>query len=93
LDVFLDITNKKKNKTFYLKDFNSIEFKNLSFSYPNFAKEELKYLEIVENRIKSYSSDLSSYNKDRIHMIDEARKEAKQKNQIILKNINLGLQI
>ena len=92
LDVFLDITSKKKDKKLYLKDFNSIEFKNLHFSYPNFAKEELKYLEIVENRIKSYSWDVTEYSKNELHMIKETKKEAKQKNPIILKEINLKLE-
>jgi len=56
LDLFLQITKQKKEKRNLLDDFHIIEFKNVSFSYPNFAKEELKYLEIIENRIKSYGN-------------------------------------
>jgi hypothetical protein len=37
-----------------LENFEKIEFQNVGFSYPNFAEIELKYLEIIENRIKSY---------------------------------------
>jgi len=92
LDIFLDLTSKKNNKTLHLHNFSSIEFREVSFSYPNFAKEEMKYLEIVEKRIQKLSTDLSSYDKDNLHMIEEARKESRQKNPMILENINLILE-
>jgi len=93
LDLFLDITKLKKTKNFNLDSFSNIEFKNLNFKYPNFAKQELKYFKIIENRIKSYSWDISDYNKDQLHMVEEAKKEAKQVNSIILENISLSFNI
>jgi hypothetical protein len=54
LDVFLELTAEEKNKKLYLESFEKIEFQDVGFSYPNFALIELKYLEIIENRIKSY---------------------------------------
>jgi hypothetical protein len=51
----------------------------------------LKFLEISENRIKSYSSE-SEYGKNELTMIADAKKEAMQENSIILENINLRLQ-
>lgn len=91
LDLFLQITKQKKEKRNLLDDFHIIEFKNVSFSYPNFAKEELKYLEIIENRIKSYGN-IWDYGKDELHMIEEAKNEAKQTPPMILKNINLSFE-
>lgn len=92
LDLFLDISSPKKEKTIYLSEFQKIQFDNVGFSYPNFAKEELRYLEIIENRIKSYSS-LDEYRKNELHLIEESRKEVKVKNPQILENISLDFQI
>jgi len=88
LDLFLDITKTRDNKNRKLKELSRIEFTNTNFSYPNFAKEELKYLEILERRLLSYSSQ-ESYIKDELHMIKEAREELKEENPIILEDINL----
>ena len=92
LDLFLDLTQVKKNKKLFIKTFNKIECKNLSFAYPNFAKEELKYLEIIENRIKSYNTN-DTYDKDQLHLIEEAKKEAKVRNMNILDNISLRFEV
>lgn len=54
LDVFLDITEPNKHKTQSLENFRCVSFENVVFSYPNFAKYELKYLTIIEERVKSY---------------------------------------
>ncbi|MDQ7022647.1 MAG: ABC transporter ATP-binding protein [Candidatus Gracilibacteria bacterium] len=88
LDLLLDISKINKNKNKNLTDIRKIEFINTNFKYPNFAKEELKYLEILERRILSYT-DNSSYIKDELYMIKEAREELKQENPIILEDINL----
>ena len=88
LDLFIDLTTVKNKKTQVVKSFDSIIFKDLEFSYPNFAELELKYLEITENRIRNYSYKWE-YEKDKLHLIEEARKEAKKENPIILKNINI----
>lgn len=93
LDLFLDITKNIKSKKLYMDNFDKIKIKNLYFEYPNFAKEELKYLQIIENRIKSYSWKVSNYEKDQLHMIEEAKKESKQKNPVILKDINLEFEL
>lgn len=88
LDLFLEITSITDIKDININDFNSISFINTNFSYPNFAKEELKYLEIIEKRIKSYSRQWE-YEMDQLHLIEETRLEAKNINPIILNNINL----
>ena len=89
LNLFLDITEIKKDKIFSWKNIEKIEIKNMSFHYQNFAKEELKYFKIIEDRIKSYSWDKTNSEKDELHMIQEAKKEAKVINPFILKDINL----
>jgi hypothetical protein len=88
LGLLLDITKIKKDKNKKIDNISKIEFINTKFSYPNFAKEELKYLEILERRILSYKKS-NSYIKDELFMIKEAREELKQENPIILENINL----
>jgi ABC-type multidrug transport system fused ATPase/permease subunit len=93
LDLFLSITQVNNARKKKITNFDKIKFENLSFSYPNFAKNELKFLTIIENRIKSYSRSLSDYEKDQLHLIEEAKKEAKQENPIILNDINLELEI
>lgn len=59
LDLFLDLTDGQKRfseeKVNNLKDFQKISLEKVEFSYPKFAKYELRYLEIIEKRIKSYS--------------------------------------
>jgi len=92
LDLFLNLTEIRKIKKLYPKDITIIEVNNLNFSYPNFAKEELKYLEIIERRINSYSSK-GNYEKDQLHMIEEARKESKIENPVILENINISFKV
>lgn len=59
LDLFLDLTDGQKRlsgeKIKSLKNFDTISLENVEFSYPKFAKYELRYLKIIEERIKSYS--------------------------------------
>lgn len=93
LDLFLSVTEVNNTRKNNIDDFNKITFKNLSFSYPNFAKNELKFLTIIENRIKSYSWVLSDYEKDQLHLIEEAKKEARLENSLILTDINLELEV
>jgi len=57
LDLLLDMAKSKKQKKKELNKISKIEFINTNFKYPNFAKEELRYLEILERRIKSYSNN------------------------------------
>jgi len=92
LNLFLNISEKKEYKNLNKNVFSKIELINLKFSYPNFAEEELKYLEITENRIRSYSSS-GDYVKDQIHIIEEARKQSKEINPIILEDINLKFEL
>lgn len=91
LDVFLDITKTEKNKISIPKWFDQISFEKVVFKYPNFAEYELKYLEIVENRIKSYTWE-SEYTKNELHMIQESKKEALEENPIIFKSIDIKFQ-
>ena len=92
LDLLLDMAKSKKQKKKELNKISKIEFINTNFKYPNFAKEELRYLEILERRIKSYSNN-SWYVKDELHMIKEAREELKEENPIILEDISLIFEI
>ena len=92
LDLLLDMAKIKKQKNKELNKISKIEFINTNFKYPNFAKEELRYLEILERRIKSYSNN-SWYVKNELHMIKEAREELKEENPIILEDINLIFEI
>jgi len=89
LDLFLDLTEISKNKNLFKEDINKLEFKNVSFNYPNFAEKELKYIEIIENRLKSYSWKMSDYEKDQLHIIQEAKKDIQIKPPTILNNINI----
>jgi hypothetical protein len=93
LNLFLNLTELSKNKRRNIKSFESVTFKDLTFSYPNFAKKELEFLTIIENRIKSYSKNATEYEKDQLHLIEETKKEAEQENPIILDNINLKFEI
>jgi ABC-type multidrug transport system fused ATPase/permease subunit len=47
---------------------------------------ELKYLEIIENRIKSY---WGKYEENELHLIEESKKEILEKSPIILERTNL----
>lgn len=89
LDLFLDLTEISKNKNLFKEDINKLEFKNVSFNYLNFAEKELKYIEIIENRLKSYSWKMSDYEKDQLHIIQEAKKDIQIKPPTILNNINI----
>ncbi len=93
LNLFLNLTEVSNEKRKNIKSFETITFKDLSFSYPNFAKKELEFLTIIENRIKSYSKNISEYEKDQLHLIEETKKEAEHENPIILDNINLNFEI
>ena len=93
LNIFLNLTEVTEKKRKNIKSFNKIEFKNVTFSYPNFAKKELEFLIIIENRIKAYSKNNNEYEKDQLHLIEETKKEAEQKSPIILNKINLNFEI
>lgn len=88
LDLFLNLCEWRYEKKLEIKKFNKISFKNVSFQYPSFYEQELKYLNILENRIKSYSSKWE-YEKKELHLIKESREQAKIKNENILNNVNL----
>lgn len=88
LNLFLDITEPKVWKDAYKDDFKTLEFKNVSFSYPNFVNHEIKYLEIFEKTLKAYGRK-TEYSEEWLFEIEEARKTLHEKPPIILKNINL----
>lgn len=93
LNLFLEITDYKEESFIQPKDFRDIEFKNVSFSYPNFAKYESKYLDIIENRIKSYNpKDIDEYQANELHLISQTRKELETKNPMILSKVNILFQ-
>lgn len=93
LNLFLEITEKNKNKNIFLEDLKKIEFKNVGFSYPNFIKHELKFLEIFEKALKEYWLDKTTYSKEWFHMIEEARKTINQNPPVILKDIDLKFEV
>lgn len=51
LDIFLILTEKTNTAHISNWNFEKIILKNATFKYPNFAKYELQFLEIVENRL------------------------------------------
>ncbi len=91
-DIFLDLTENRDSEKF-LKNwtFDKIIFKNVAFHYPNFAKHEIKYLEIIEKRIKKLESGKRL--QEELEVIAEARKELAQTPPQILDNINLTFEV
>ncbi|PID83911.1 hypothetical protein CSB09_03710 [Candidatus Gracilibacteria bacterium] len=92
LDLFLDLTDGQKRlsgeKIKSLKNFDTISLENVEFSYPKFAKYELRYLKIIEERIKSYSR-IGSAEKNELHAIEEARKDLQEISPKILQGVDL----
>lgn len=92
LNLFLEVTEEKENKKIYLENFSHLEFKNVWFSYPNFVKQELKYLEIFEKTLKAYWRKTEWINEG-FHEIEEAKKTINEIPPVILKNVNLNFEI
>lgn len=93
LNLFLEVTEEKKSKNIFLENFEKLNFKKVNFSYPNFVKQELKYLEIFEKMLKERWLAKTEFSRDWFHMIEEARKTINQEQPIILKNINLDFEV
>jgi hypothetical protein len=65
-----------------------ITLHNVTFHYPNISHLELEYFNIIERRIKKYGNKLNEDQQDELHIITEARKEAKITPPNILQNIS-----
>lgn len=92
LNLFLEVTEEKENKKIFLENFSSLKFKNVWFSYPNFVKQELRYLEIFEKTLKAYWRKTEWINEG-FHEIEEAKKTINEVPPVILKNVNLDFEI
>lgn len=86
-DLFLDLTENKNPNAISHKNFAKISFKNVKFSYPNFAKHELRYLQILEETIKRFSSKRDM--EDEIAEIAETKKELSESMPLILRGVDM----
>lgn len=95
LDLFLKITQADEDKNIEnIGKIEKIEFQDTKFKYPNFAEQELKYLEIQENAVNRFKN---RYNKDNYEkemaIIKKARKEINFESPEILKWVNATFQV
>lgn len=86
-DLFLDLTENKNPHAISCKNFSKISFKNVKFSYPNFVTYELRYLQILEEKIKRFSSKRDR--ESELAEIVDAKKEISQIMPLILKSVDM----
>lgn len=84
--LFLDLSKETVSKDKILTNIDKIEVSNLGFSYPNFAEIEIRYLTIMENRIKSYKNDREY--EDQLAEIEDSKKELEVIPPVILNEVN-----
>lgn len=76
LELYLDATDHTDTKKQFTNwDFNDIQINNLCFSYPNFTEYELKYFDIMLQKLNMNKQN-AEYQLDKIHAIQEAKKNA-----------------
>ncbi len=73
-------------------DFNKIQIKNLTFSYPNLSKYELEYINILKKRISKKKNLFWYLSQDIDKLIKSIESDREIKNSNILNWINLELQ-
>ncbi|MBP6257218.1 hypothetical protein KA405_06060 [Patescibacteria group bacterium] len=90
LELYLDATdNKASTKQFDNIVFNDIQINNLCFSYPNFTEYELKYFDIMLQKLNMNKQN-AEYQLDKIHAIQEAKKNAEIVPPQVLNDITLN---
>lgn len=92
LDIFLSITEKTDTKQISEKNFAKISFENVKFSYPNLAKYEVRFLEIIEKRLEKLAGN-NQWDRNDLHAIQEAKKDVSEASPVILENVNLAFEV
>ncbi len=91
LELYLEATEELWVHIPPRDDVFKISLKNVAFSYPQFTTYEMKYFEILLERLSS-NSNKTEYELNQLHTLQELKKTSSETSPVILSNISLTLE-